>query len=81
MDLYQEILAHAIWQHGAKVEIPGLELSAQELVEGTCYQALVEIRTILNDEGLDDPACFQKIEAMVSLLERQGIFTSRHDFG
>jgi len=81
MDMYQEILAHAIWQHGAKVEIPGLNLSAQEIVDGTCYRALKTIRAILDNDSLDDPTCFKKIEAVVTLLGEYGIFTSRHDFG
>lgn len=81
MELYQEILAHAIWQHGVKVEIPGLNLSAQEIVEGTCYRALKAIQAILDNDSLDDPTCFRKIEAVVTLLEEYGIPTSRHDFG
>ena len=45
-------------------------------------RALWKIREILGDDSLDDPACFQKIEAIVSVLEDLGISSrGRHDFG
>ncbi len=45
-------------------------------------RALWKIREILADDSLDDPACFQKIEAIVSVLEDLGISSGgRHDFG
>ncbi len=45
-------------------------------------RALWKIREILADDSLDDPACFQKIEAIISVLEELGISSgSRHDFG
>ncbi len=44
--------------------------------------ALREIQKILADETLSDESCFQKIEAIVSLLESLGISCGgRHDFG
>ena len=43
---------------------------------------LLKIRDILADETLNDEACFQKIEAIVSLFEEMGISPGeRHDFG
>ncbi len=53
MDLYQEILAYALWQHGIQMKIPEFHVEPRVLVDGVCYQALT----------------------------KQGIFTSRHDFG
>jgi len=45
-------------------------------------RALRRIQTILADDTLSDPECFQKIEAIVSLLEDLGISCGgRHDFG
>ena len=47
-----------------------------------CMEILERIRMIIADESLDDPECFQKIEAIVCELERNGIDCgSRHDFG
>ena len=48
---------------------------------GLRRQALRKIRDILADDTLDDPACFARIEAIVSLLEDLGIDCGeRHDF-
>lgn len=42
---------------------------------------LEEIRCILDNDTLDDPECFYKIEAIVSAFHAHGIDTTRHDFG
>ena len=39
---------------------------------------LKEIQTILNDETLDDPQCFYRIDAIVSAFHRAGLDTTRH---
>ena len=39
------------------------------------------IKTILDDETLEDPECFQRIEAIVELYHQAGIDTTRHDWG
>ena len=40
-----------------------------------------EIRAVLDDETLEDPACFQRIEEIVGICERLGMGGgSRHDF-
>ena len=45
-------------------------------------RALRNIQKILADDTLDDPECFHRIEAIVSLLEDMGISCGgRHDFG
>ena len=41
---------------------------------------LAQIKLILDDESLDDPSCFRRIDAIVSQFHAQGISTSRHDF-
>lgn len=41
---------------------------------------LEKIRVILDDPALDDPECFQKIEAIVDIFNDAGISTSRHDW-
>ena len=51
------------------------------LVSDASGRALLKIRDILADDALDDPACFARIEAIVSLLEDLGIGCGgRHDF-
>ncbi len=41
---------------------------------------LEKIRAILDDLSLDDPECFQKIEAIVDTFHDAGISTVRHDW-
>ncbi len=52
------------------------------LTSDASSRALRAIQKILADDSLDDPACFHRIEAIVSLLEDMGISCGgRHDFG
>ena len=52
------------------------------LVCDAAGRALLRIRDILADDSLSDERCFQKIEAVVTLLEELGISCGgRHDFG
>lgn len=41
---------------------------------------IAQIKAVLDDESLDDPSCFQCIDATVSALHKNGISTTRHDF-
>ena len=69
MAIGREVLAH---------------LDARDLVRAAQSEAidlLEEVRQILDDDTLDDPECFQKIEAIVAAFRRQGLSTARHDFG
>ena len=82
MDLYKEILAHALVEAGITVSIPSLELNAAQIGEGECYKALQQIKAILGDGALDDAECFQKIEQIVCVFEGLGSTgDGRHDFG
>ena len=52
------------------------------LVSDASSRALLKIRDILADGSMDDPECFQRIEAIVRLMEDLGIpCGGRHDFG
>lgn len=48
--------------------------------ESRALRALEGIRRILNDDALEDPECFQRIESILAALEEAGISTARHDF-
>jgi len=53
----------------------------KDIVETECYKALREIRNILDDDTLEDPECFMKIEKIVRVFEEMGSSGgSRHDF-
>ncbi len=54
---------------------------AVRLGETASVSALRDIRRVLDDEKLDDSACFRKIEEIVNRYERLGPGAgSRHDF-
>lgn len=56
---------------------------AQKFAEEANIEAaliLEKIRVILDDPSLDDPECFQKIEAIVDTFHDAGISTARHDW-
>jgi len=48
--------------------------------ESRAVKALEEIRRVLNDDVLDDPECFQRIEAILNAMESNGIYSTRHDW-
>jgi len=82
MNLYQDLLAEMI----KKGELDFACLKSREtldvLIEMKCYRVLHQIRKVLDDDTLDDPACFEKIERIVCLFEQIGSDGgSRHDFG
>lgn len=50
-------------------------------MQSDAVNVLEEIKQILDDDSLDDPECFHKIEAIVTAFHRHGLLTARHDFG
>ena len=82
MELYVEILVHYLSQENAHMIFPNLQLDAKEIVEMQCYQALQQIKTVIEDDSLEDDACFARIEGIVCTFEKIGSNGGiRHDFG
>lgn len=82
MDLYKEILIHALENGKMEISFPTLHLDVPQIVEGVCYRTLMQIREILDDGYLDDAECFAKIEEIVCTFEQIGSSGGcRHDFG
>ena len=48
------------------------------MTELCAVQLLRRIKEILDDEALDDPTCFQRIDAIVSAWHEAGLETGRH---
>ena len=48
------------------------------MTELCAVQLLRRIKRILDDEALDDPTCFQRIDAIVSAWHEAGPETDRH---
>jgi len=82
MDLFIEMLVKALEYGRIEVRFPDLILDPAELVEMRSYIALCKIKSIIEDDSLDDPECFKKIEEIIQLLEFLGSGGGvRHDFG
>lgn len=80
MELYEELLIHALRNGSVTISFPDLDLNA--LLESQCYQALHRIKSVIEDDSLEDDACFRKIEEIVCTLEDLGSTGGlRHDFG
>ena len=54
-----------------------LDETAQQ-VESEALAVLAQIKEALNNETLDDPECFQRIEAIIDIFHAHGLSTSRH---
>lgn len=50
------------------------------LAEHSAVALVHEIQAILDNEALDDPTCFRRIDAIVDTFHRHGLSTTRHDF-
>ena len=82
MELYKEILAHALAYEDIRVTFSGQEPDISKIVERECYKALQRIKAIIEDDSLEDRECFMKIEEIVNVLESIGSTGgNRHDFG
>ena len=82
MELYKELLRRILKEENVSISFPNLNVNLNELLESRCYQALCEIKRIVEDDSLDDEACFMKIEEIICTLEDLGSSGgSRHDFG
>lgn len=82
VELYKEILAHALTQGHIQITFPNQETNIAKIVEGTCYRALQKIKAIIEDDSLEDSECFMKIEEIICVLEQIGSTGgNRHDYG
>ena len=80
MELWQEMIMAMTneWVHLIKNDFEGVA----DLLNNKCYDALREIKRILEDDTLDDKECFYKIEKIVCVFEALGSNGgNRHDFG
>ncbi len=47
-------------------------------VDSRALRLLAEIQALLDDDRLDDPACFQRMEDVLEKWNRAGLHTTRH---
>ncbi len=82
MELYKEILVELLSKEGVQITITGMPKNVSQFVENTCYQTLQQIKAIIQDDSLEDPECFMRIEEIICQLEAIGSNGGfRHDFG
>lgn len=82
MKLLGEIMNQTQKKKPIQISSADTETDLSQLLELECYQMILEIKTVLEDESLADADCFNKIEALVCLFEKHGIRCQyRHDFG
>ena len=56
-------------------------INADRIVEMECYKSMQKIKTIIEDDSLNDEECFIKIEEIVRVFEKLGSNAGdRHDF-
>lgn len=58
-------------------------LSAEELASSLnagAIDLISQIKAILDDDTLEDPECFRRIDAMVDAFGARGLYTPRHDW-
>ena len=78
LSIRKELLAQAIARDVAECIDLG---DCTDKIECGAVHILEQIRDILDDDGLSDPECLGKIDAIVSVFHSHGLYTSRHDFG
>ena len=82
MELLRDILIQALQFGEIKASFEEGNLDIAQIVEGKCYQALNKIKAVIEDDSLEDDACFMKIEEIICALEEIGSSGGiRHDFG
>ena len=82
MELYKEILAHALMNGHVHISFQGQEPDIAKIVNTACYQALSIFKAIIEDDSLEDKDCFMRIEEIICVFEELGCACgTRHDFG
>ena len=82
MELYRDMLCRILETEEFEILLPKWNMKVEEMMEMKCYQALQEIKRILENDELEDAECFESIEKIISAFERLGSgIHDRHDFG
>jgi hypothetical protein len=81
LDLYEELLCKEIGRQMLDA-LKILRIDYRGAVNLKAVEALEKIKTIIENDSLEDDACFTRIEAVVRALEDAGSAGGgRHDFG
>ena len=81
MELYKNILCTLLQNNAVEVHFPDLALPS-DFFSAVCYRTLKKIKAVIEDNTLDDPECFERIEEIMQIFEELcGKIPHRHDFG
>lgn len=81
MDLYKEIMIKLLECSNIQVTFSNMKVNSETVLELTCYQILKKVKAVIEDDSLNDKECFNKIEKIICILEKEGIpCGDRHDF-
>lgn len=81
MELYKDILCTLLQSNTVEVRFPDLTLP-YDFFGNICYRTLQKIKAVIEDNTLNDPECFEKIEEIMQIFEEiSGKLPHRHDFG
>ena len=78
-ELYVQSLGWEVLRYLKREE--GALLNLYREVDSKALRVLEDIQRVLNDDTLDDPDCFNRIEAIVKTFFSHEVSTSRHDWG
>lgn len=82
MEFYEELLLKQLSPEILNQIFKNMHFDLNAILHDACYYALREIKKVLEDDSLEDAECFEKIEQIVSILEKYGSDAgTRHDFG
>ncbi len=75
----RNLCAHTIGEHVMSYmedyDFPALA----QRVDSDAVKLVAEVKAILDDRTLDDPECFERIEAIIDAFYTHGLWTTRHD--
>lgn len=81
MDFY-EALCMALAKQLTECITPDRIALCAKAIQDDAWEALSEIKSVLEKRELDDQSCFSRIEEIVSVFENHSItINGRHDFG
>jgi len=81
MDLLKGILRQILAEEDVHITFPELSADLEGILQSECCKTLTKIKAVLEDNSLDDAACFARIEEIVCIFENIGCHCGgRHDF-
>ena len=81
MEFYKDILCTLLQNSTVEVKLTDLTLPT-DFFGAVCYRALKMIKAVIEDDTVDDPTCFLRIEAIMEIFENlSNKIPHRHDFG